>query len=103
MKTNLILLLQFFFTIFAVAVMAYYSMGTASESAKEIGVMILQLLIFTVKLFFLHFVFIWVRWTLPRFRYDQTQKLGWNILLPLSLANIFVTAIVVIIGVNYGS
>ena len=81
-------------------VMSYYALGFGH--ASEIGVMILQFAIFTVKLFCLHFVFIWVRWTLPRFRYDQTQKLGWNILLPLSLVNIFVTAIVVV-GVNYGN
>jgi NADH-quinone oxidoreductase subunit H len=37
-----------------------------------------------------------VRWTLPRFRYDQVQTLGWYYLLPLSLLNLFVTAIVVV-------
>ena len=88
------------FTIFAIMVMSYYALGIGH--ASEVGVMLLQFAIFTVKLFFLHFVFIWVRWTLPRFRYDQTQKLGWNILLPLSLLNIFITAIVVV-GVNYGN
>lgn len=89
------------FTVFATIVMAYYAFGFGQT--HEVGVMVLQFVIFTVKLFVLHFVFIWVRWTLPRFRYDQTQKLGWNILLPLSLANIFITAIVVVIGVNYGN
>ncbi len=88
------------FTIFAIMLMSYYALRLGDAGA--VGVMILQFAIFTVKLFFLHFVFIWVRWTLPRFRYDQTQKLGWNILLPLSLANIFITAMVVV-GVNYGN
>ncbi|GIU00326.1 NADH-quinone oxidoreductase subunit H [Sulfurovum sp. TSL6] len=87
-------------TIFAIMLMSYYALGLGD--AGTLGVMLLQFAIFTVKLFFLHFVFIWVRWTLPRFRYDQTQKLGWNILLPLSLANIFITAMVVV-GVNYGN
>jgi len=87
-------------TLFAIMLMSYYALGLGDAGA--VGVMILQFAIFTVKLFFLHFVFIWVRWTLPRFRYDQTQKLGWNILLPLSLANIFITAMVVV-GVNYGN
>jgi NADH-quinone oxidoreductase subunit H len=41
--------------------------------------------------FFL-FLFIWVRWTFPRFRYDQLMKLGWKVMLPLALFNIFVTA-----------
>ena len=38
-----------------------------------------------------------VRWTLPRFRYDQLMHLGWKVLLPLSFANIAVTAIVIMI------
>ena len=88
------------FTIFAVMIMTYYALGFGES--HNIGVMILQFAIFTLKLFLLHFVFVWVRWTLPRFRYDQTQKLGWNLLLPLSLANIFITALVVV-GVNYGN
>lgn len=86
--------------VFTVIVLSYYALEISN--AGKVGVMLLQFAIFTVKLFFLHFVFIWVRWTLPRFRYDQTQKLGWNILLPISLANIFITALVVV-GVNYGS
>ena len=88
------------FTTFMIVLMGYYGLGFGES--PQIGVMLLQFVIFTAKLFFLHFVFIWVRWTLPRFRYDQTQKLGWNILLPLSLVNIFITAIVVV-GVNYGN
>ena len=61
--------------------------------------MLIQFSIFAAKIFTLHFIYIWVRWTFPRFRYDQTQKLGWNILLPLAILNIVITAIV-IIGVN---
>jgi NADH-quinone oxidoreductase subunit H len=37
-----------------------------------------------------------VRWSLPRFRYDQVMNLGWRVLLPLSLANILVTTIVIL-------
>ena len=63
---------------------------------RHVGIMLLQFAVFAVKLFMFHFFFIWVRWTLPRFRYDQTQKLGWNILLPLAMLNIAVTAIIVV-------
>jgi NADH-quinone oxidoreductase subunit H len=39
-------------------------------------------------------VFIWIRATLPRYRYDQLMRLGWKVLLPLAIANLIVTAIV---------
>jgi NADH-quinone oxidoreductase subunit H len=56
----------------------------------------LQISTFLVKVTLMVFVYIWVRWTLPRFRYDQLQKLGWQILLPLSLLNIVITSAVVV-------
>ena len=53
--------------------------------------MMLSVLSFILKMGFFLFLFIWVRWTFPRFRYDQLMKLGWKVLLPLSLINIFIT------------
>ncbi|AKD02383.1 NADH-quinone oxidoreductase subunit NuoH [Pontibacter korlensis] len=44
------------------------------------------------KIFLFIFFFMWVRWTLPRFRYDQLMKLGWKILIPLAILNIILTA-----------
>ena len=41
--------------------------------------------------------FIWVRWTLPRFRYDQLMKLGWIVFFELALVNIFITAGILIL------
>ena len=46
------------------------------------------------KIFFFIFFFMWVRWTIPRFRYDQLMTLGWKVLIPLSIANIFITGLV---------
>ena len=46
------------------------------------------------KIFFFIFFFMWVRWTLPRFRYDQLMTLGWKKLIPLAVINIFITGIV---------
>ena len=48
----------------------------------------------TLFLFAKIFFFMWVRWTLPRFRYDQLMNLGWKVMIPLSIINIFLTGIV---------
>jgi NADH-quinone oxidoreductase subunit H len=50
---------------------------------------------FLARVVFFLFVYIWVRATLPRFRYDQLMAFSWKFLLPLSLANIMITALVV--------
>jgi NADH-quinone oxidoreductase subunit H len=48
---------------------------------------------FFLKIFGMIFLFMWIRWTLPRFRYDQLMKLGWKGLIPLAMFNILVTGI----------
>ncbi len=58
-------------------------------------VSILQVAVFCIKVVAMIFFFIWVRWSLPRFRYDQLMNLGWKVMLPLALVNIIVTAVVV--------
>ncbi|MEM1223129.1 MAG: complex I subunit 1 family protein [Verrucomicrobiota bacterium] len=59
---------------------------------------ILSVLWFLSKIFLMIFFFIWIRWTLPRFRYDQVMSLGWKILLPLAIGNlIFNTLLIALI------
>jgi len=55
---------------------------------------------FTIKTFLVLYVFLWIRATLPRYRYDQLMKLGWKFLIPLAIANIIVTAIVKVVLSN---
>jgi NADH-quinone oxidoreductase subunit H len=92
-----------FITLFVIALesfLFYLLTSGMDPEQNSIFVMILQISSFALKVMLMNFVFVWVRWTFPRFRYDQTQHLGWRILLPLSLLNIFITAIaVVVLGV----
>ncbi len=52
---------------------------------------LLQVFCFLAKIFVFIFIFMWVRWTIPRFRYDQLMNLGWKILIPLALINMLIT------------
>jgi NADH-quinone oxidoreductase subunit H len=54
---------------------------------------LLQVVVFFGKVIFFIFFFMWIRWTIPRFRYDQLMNLGWKVLIPLSILNIFITGI----------
>jgi NADH-quinone oxidoreductase subunit H len=55
---------------------------------------VMGIVIFFVKIFMFMFLFMWIRWTLPRFRYDQLMHLGWKALLPLSVVNLLLTGLV---------
>jgi NADH-quinone oxidoreductase subunit H len=67
-----------------------------SEAAAAICAAIIQFGVFLAKTLLVAWCFIWVRWTLPRFRYDQLMRLGWQVLLPLSLANVLVTGLFIL-------
>jgi NADH-quinone oxidoreductase subunit H len=58
---------------------------------------LIQVAGFSAKVFIFIFLFIWVRWTFPRFRYDQLMRLGWLTLIPLGLANILLTGLIMLI------
>lgn len=57
--------------------------------------------VFFLKIFAFIFFFMWVRWTIPRFRYDQLMGLGWKTLIPLAIANIVITGIVIALTNNF--
>jgi NADH-quinone oxidoreductase subunit H len=59
---------------------------------------ILGTVFFFAKITFFIFFFMWIRWTLPRFRYDQLMNLGWKILIPLAIANVAITGLVMILS-----
>jgi NADH-quinone oxidoreductase subunit H len=61
------------------------------NTANLIGIAVLF-----VKICFFIFFYMWVRWTIPRFRYDQLMNLGWRILIPLSIINIIITGAVIL-------
>lgn len=79
-------------------IVSFYFGGYNFPFQHELGLegnllTIVQTGVFFMKVGFFVFFFWWVRWTLPRFRYDQLMNLGWKVLLPLALANIFITGL----------
>lgn len=70
--------------------------GLADPWADNTFGTVLSVLWFMCKVFFMIFFFIWVRWTLPRFRYDQVMSLGWKILLPLAVGNLVFNTLVIV-------
>jgi NADH-quinone oxidoreductase subunit H len=65
-----------------------------NQPAESAGVGVLQMGIFLAKMLVVEFMIIWVRWMWPRFRYDQLMDLGWRRFIPLALANILATALI---------
>ena len=68
--------------------------GLIPEGSNTLGYGLLKIAVFGVKTAFFLFLFIWVRWTLPRFRYDQLMNLGWKVLLELAFLNVLATGAV---------
>lgn len=59
---------------------------------------VIGMFVLFAKLCFFIFFYMWVRWTIPRFRYDQLMRLGWKIFIPLAVANIIITGAVMLIA-----
>ena len=98
-ETKVLTIAMISMTVLVEAILLYLVFLSDSSLAQTITVTLFQIVVFVVKLMMFNIFFILIRWTVPRFRYDQVQILGWYYLLPLSLLNLFITAIVVV-GVN---
>ena len=69
----------------------YHFPGIDSLDLPQNIAAVVSIAVLFAKILFFIFFFMWVRWTLPRFRYDQLMNLGWKILIPLSIVNVLVT------------
>ncbi|MCZ8196109.1 MAG: NADH-quinone oxidoreductase subunit NuoH [Flavobacterium sp.] len=86
-------------TIIAVLFFGGYNYPGMSWALENWGVNIANVIgigALFIKLCFFIFFFMWIRWTIPRFRYDQLMNLGWKILIPLSIVNIIITGICIL-------
>lgn len=86
-------------TLLSVLFFGGYNYPGMSWAVENWGVNIanmLGMLALFIKLCGFIFFYMWVRWTIPRFRYDQLMHLGWRILIPLSIVNIIITGIVLL-------
>jgi NADH-quinone oxidoreductase subunit H len=73
----------------------HFPLITGDPNAESVSgfTAILRILVLQAKIFVVILVFMWVRWSWPRFRYDQLLNLGWKIMLPLGLVNLVALAI----------
>ena len=86
-------------TIIAILYFGGYNYPGMDWMVHHVGVNpanILGIVVLFIKICFFIFFYMWVRWTIPRFRYDQLMNLGWKILIPLSIVNIIITGICIL-------
>ncbi|MFK2824026.1 complex I subunit 1/NuoH family protein [Malaciobacter sp. WC5094] len=98
-KETKILTIAFWSICFIIlALLALFLITGLGSNGINIVTAVLQIGTFLVKFFLVAFLYIWVRWTVLRFRYDQLQMLGWKVLIPLALLNVIVTATFIVLG-----
>ena len=95
-ETKVLTIVMISMALFVEAILIYLAFISQDALMQNIAVTLFQIVIFVIKLMMFNIFFIVIRWTVPRFRYDQVQKLGWYYLLPLALVNIFITAVIVV-------
>src|SRR3984957_7502682 len=78
----------------------FFKDTSVGEHLGQNWLAIIQAGVFFIKIAFFIFFFMWVRWTVPRFRYDQLMRLGWKGLIPLALINMVVTGFIVLLKQN---
>ncbi|CAM3429296.1 complex I subunit 1/NuoH family protein [Arcobacter aquimarinus] len=96
-ETKILTIAFWSITLVLIAVLISFLVTGLGTNGINIITAVIQIATFLIKFFLVAFVFIWVRWTVLRFRYDQLQMLGWKVLIPLALLNIVITAIIVVI------
>ena len=88
MKYSLMALAEYSHMMTASALIATLYFGGWQVPFVKDPTVLLSVVCFVLKLVFFAWVFVWIRWTVPRFRYDQLMHMGWKVMLPLSMANL---------------
>jgi NADH-quinone oxidoreductase subunit H len=81
----------------SLGLISFGAIDSTTVFGPDLVAFVLQVTTLALKVLFGCWIFIWVRWTLPRFRYDQLMNLGWKVMLPLALGNVFLAAVWVIV------
>ena len=96
-ETKILTVVFWALALIIISLLSIFLITGLGTNGVNIATAIIQVGTFLIKFFLMAFVYIWVRWTVLRFRYDQLQMLGWKVLIPLAILNIIVTAIIVVV------